>query len=48
MIEIDDDDRAQVDAAIRDSLERLARRSSALGDGARALADAAAAAGVDG
>lgn len=48
MIEIDDDDRARVDAAIRDSLERLARRSAALGDGSRSLADAAAAAGVDG
>lgn len=48
MIGLAPDDRARVDAAIAASLDRLARRSTALGEGPRALADAAAAAGADG
>ncbi|WP_336632166.1 MULTISPECIES: polyprenyl synthetase family protein [unclassified Microbacterium] len=48
MISVDDADRTGIDEAIAASMDRLGRRAGRLGDGAIALADAAAAAGADG
>lgn len=48
MITLPAADRADVDAAIAASLDRLRRRSAGLGEGAGALAQAAAAAAADG